>query len=75
MVKINSIGLRCFRDFWHASSAPNKLKGNTKAVASRKIIAVLELNFSSLQENFIEHYANHPLDAADVKILFWMKKH
>ncbi|HOU47144.1 MAG TPA: Mur ligase family protein [Chitinophagales bacterium] len=60
-----------FRDFAHA---PSKLKATVKAVreryASRKIIAVFELHtYSSLQENFIEHYANS-LDAADVKILF-----
>lgn len=60
-----------FRDFAHA---PSKLKATVKAVRERyplrKIIAAFELHtFSSLQENFIEHYA-HSLDAADVKILF-----
>lgn len=60
-----------FRDFAHA---PSKVKATVKAVreryVNRKIIAVFELHtYSSLQENFIEHYA-HSLDAADVKILF-----
>ena len=63
--------LTVFRDFAHA---PSKVKATVKAVreryANRKIIAVFELHtYSSLQENFIEHYA-HSLDAADVRILF-----
>lgn len=63
--------LTIFRDFAHA---PSKVKATVKAVreryANRKIIAVFELHtYSSLQENFIEHYA-HSLDAADVRILF-----
>jgi UDP-N-acetylmuramate: L-alanyl-gamma-D-glutamyl-meso-diaminopimelate ligase len=60
-----------FRDFAHA---PSKVKATVKAVRERyperKIIAVFELHtYSSLQENFIGHYA-HSLDAADVKYLF-----
>ncbi len=60
-----------FRDFAHA---PSKVKATVKAVReryqNRKIIAVFELHtFSSLQENFIEHYA-HSLDAADIRFLF-----
>jgi UDP-N-acetylmuramate: L-alanyl-gamma-D-glutamyl-meso-diaminopimelate ligase len=63
--------LTVFRDFAHA---PSKVRATVKAVreryANRKIIAVFELHtYSSLQENFIEHYA-HSLDAADVRILF-----
>ncbi|HPH88325.1 MAG TPA: Mur ligase family protein [Chitinophagales bacterium] len=63
--------LTIFRDFAHA---PSKVRATVKAVreryANRKIIAVFELHtYSSLQENFIEHYA-HSLDAADVRILF-----
>lgn len=63
--------LTVFRDFAHA---PSKVKATVKAVreryATRKIIAVFELHtYSSLQENFVEHYA-HSLDAADVRILF-----
>ncbi len=63
--------LTIFRDFAHA---PSKVKATVKAVreryAERKIIAVFELHtYSSLQENFIEHYA-HSLDAADIRILF-----
>lgn len=63
--------LTIFRDFAHA---PSKVKATVKAVreryATRKIIAVFELHtYSSLQENFIEHYA-HSLDAADIRILF-----
>jgi UDP-N-acetylmuramate: L-alanyl-gamma-D-glutamyl-meso-diaminopimelate ligase len=63
--------LTVFRDFAHA---PSKVKATVKAVreryAERKIIAVFELHtYSSLQENFIEHYA-HSLDAADIRILF-----
>jgi len=63
--------LTIFRDFAHA---PSKVKATVKAVReryqTRKIIAVFELHtYSSLQENFIEHYA-HSLDAADVRILF-----
>jgi UDP-N-acetylmuramate: L-alanyl-gamma-D-glutamyl-meso-diaminopimelate ligase len=63
--------LTIFRDFAHA---PSKVKATVKAVreryVNRKIIAVFELHtYSSLQENFIEHYA-HSLDAADVRILF-----
>ncbi|HRH58779.1 MAG TPA: Mur ligase family protein [Chitinophagales bacterium] len=63
--------LTIFRDFAHA---PSKVKATVKAVreryANRKIIAVFELHtYSSLQENFIEHYA-HSLDAADIRILF-----
>jgi UDP-N-acetylmuramate: L-alanyl-gamma-D-glutamyl-meso-diaminopimelate ligase len=63
--------LTVFRDFAHA---PSKVKATVKAVreryANRKIIAVFELHtYSSLQENFIEHYA-YSLDAADVRILF-----
>ena len=60
-----------FRDFAHA---PSKVKATVKAVReryqNRKIIAVFELHtYSSLQENFIEHYA-HSLDDADIRILF-----
>lgn len=60
-----------FRDFAHA---PSKVKATVKAVRerypARKIIAVFELHtYSSLQKNFITHYA-HSLDAADIKILF-----
>ncbi len=67
--KINKITV--FRDFAHA---PSKVKATVKAVreryAKRKIIAVFELHtYSSLQENFIEHYA-HSLDAADIRFLF-----
>jgi UDP-N-acetylmuramate: L-alanyl-gamma-D-glutamyl-meso-diaminopimelate ligase len=63
--------LTIFRDFAHA---PSKVRATVKAVreryANRKIIAVFELHtYSSLQENFIEHYA-HSLGAADVRILF-----
>jgi len=63
--------LTIFRDFAHA---PSKVKATVKAVReryqTRKIIAVFELHtYSSLQENFIEHYA-HSLDAADLRILF-----
>lgn len=63
--------LTVFRDFAHA---PSKVKATVKAVRerypSRKIIAIFELHtYSSLQENFIEHYA-HSLDAADIRILF-----
>ena len=63
--------LTIFRDFAHA---PSKVRATVKAVreryANRKIIAIFELHtYSSLQENFIEHYA-HSLDAADVRILF-----
>ncbi len=63
--------LTIFRDFAHA---PSKVKATVKAVReryqTRKIIAVFELHtYSSLQENFIEHYA-HSLIFADVKILF-----
>ncbi len=63
--------LTIFRDFAHA---PSKVKATVKAVReryqTRKIIAVFELHtYSSLQENFIEHYA-HSLDAADIRILF-----
>ncbi len=61
-----------FRDFAHA---PSKVSATVKAVRerypARKIIAVFELHtYSSLQENFISHYA-HSLDAADSKILFF----
>lgn len=60
-----------FRDFAHA---PSKVKATVKAVreryANRHITAVFELHtYSSLQDNFIEHYA-HSLDEADTKILF-----
>ncbi|MBK9327918.1 MAG: peptidoglycan synthetase [Sphingobacteriales bacterium] len=60
-----------FRDFAHA---PSKVKATVKAVRERfpkrKIVAVFELHtYSSLQENFISHYA-HSLDAADVRVLF-----
>ena len=63
--------LSIFRDFAHA---PSKVKATVKAVreryANRKIVAAFELHtYSSLQENFIAHYA-HSLDAADVRILF-----
>jgi UDP-N-acetylmuramate: L-alanyl-gamma-D-glutamyl-meso-diaminopimelate ligase len=63
--------LTIFRDFAHA---PSKVKATVKAVReryqTRKIVAVFELHtYSSLQENFIEHYA-HSLDAADIRILF-----
>jgi len=63
--------LTIFRDFAHA---PSKVKATVKAVRerypTRKIIAIFELHtYSSLQENFIEHYA-HSLDAADIRILF-----
>ncbi len=67
----NSTKQTIFRDFAHA---PSKVKATVKAVRerypTRKIIAVFELHtYSSLQENFIEHYA-HSLDFADVKYLF-----
>jgi UDP-N-acetylmuramate: L-alanyl-gamma-D-glutamyl-meso-diaminopimelate ligase len=63
--------LTVFRDFAHA---PSKVKATVKAVreryADRNIIAVFELHtYSSLQENFIGHYA-HSLDAADVCVLY-----
>ena len=46
------------------------MKAVRERYVNRKIIAVFELHtYSSLQENFIEHYA-HSLDAADVRILF-----
>lgn len=71
IVDNNSTKQTIFRDFAHA---PSKVKATVKAVRerypTRKIIAVFELHtYSSLQENFIEHYA-HSLDFADVKYLF-----
>lgn len=60
-----------YRDFAHA---PSKVIATVNAVRekyqNRKIIAFLELHtYSSLQENFIEQYANS-LAKADVKFLY-----
>lgn len=71
IVEDTSRKITVYRDFAHA---PSKVKATVKAVReryeNRKIIAVFELHtYSSLQENFIEHYA-HSLDEGDVKILY-----
>jgi len=64
-------GIIVYRDFAHA---PSKVKATMAAVkaqhADKKVLAVLELHtYSSLQENFIPHFAKC-LDPADEAAVF-----
>lgn len=61
-----------FRDFAHA---PSKLKATTAAVRerypSRELVACIELHtFSSLNHNFLPHYA-HTMDEADKALVYF----
>jgi UDP-N-acetylmuramate: L-alanyl-gamma-D-glutamyl-meso-diaminopimelate ligase len=61
-----------YKDFAHA---PSKVKATLEAVKEqfpgRKVIACLELHtYSSLNKNFLEHYAG-TLDPADVPLVYF----
>ena len=63
--------LDVYRDFAHA---PSKLRASIKALralyAERQLVAIYELHtYSSLQTNFLEHYADTLADA-DVKAIY-----
>lgn len=64
-----------YRDFAHA---PSKVKATTEAVKAqfpkRRLVACVELHtFSSLNKNFLPHYAG-ALDKADVPVVFFSPK-
>lgn len=65
-------GKRIYRDFAHA---PSKVKASIQAVRQQfpeqKLIILLELHtYSSLQKDFLSHYA-HSLDTADEAAVFY----